>query len=89
MRVKDGSGALSDELVVSNSVYWDRVSEATEGYAAEHTFVIGAEGKTTVVGASGTTSGGVPVWIWPIVGVVAVAAGAGGFLLLRRRAKPG
>jgi hypothetical protein len=92
MRVKDGDGTLSDELVVSNSVYWDRVGEATEGYAAEHTFVIGAEGKTTVVGASGTTSGGVPVWIWPIVGVVAVAAGAGGFFLFfilpRRKAKP-
>jgi hypothetical protein len=89
MRVRDGSGVLSDELAVSNSLYWDRVSEATEGYAAEHTFVIGAEGKTTTVGASGATSGGVPVWSWPIVGVIAVAAGAGGFLLLRRRVKPG
>ena len=31
MRVRDGSGALSDELVVSNSVYWEKVSESTDG----------------------------------------------------------
>jgi transglutaminase-like putative cysteine protease len=30
-----------------------------------------------------TSSGGVPVWIWPIVGVAVVAAGAGGFFLFR------
>jgi hypothetical protein len=91
MRVKDGDGTLSDELVVSNSVYWEKVSESTTGYAAEHTFVIGAEGKTTVVGASGTTSGGVPVWIWPVAALAVIAAGAGGFflffLLPRRKAK--
>ena len=32
-------------------------------------------------------SGGMPVWIWPIVGVAVVALGAGGFFLLRRRPK--
>ena len=84
MRVRDGEGNLSDEFVLSNSEYWDKVSEATTGYAAEHTFVIGAEGEPTA-----TTSGGVPVWIWPIVGVAVVALGAGGFFLLRRRAKTG
>jgi hypothetical protein len=90
MRVEDTSSALSDELVVSNSVYWEKVEESTTGYAAEHTFVIGAEGKTTEMGATAsTTSGGVPVWIWPIVGVAVIAAGAGVFfLLLRKRAKP-
>ena len=91
MRVKDGSGTLSDELIVSNSVYWDRVSEATEGYAAEHTFVVGAEGKTTVVGAPAIDSGGTPVWIWPVVVLAVIAAGVGGFflffLLPRRKAK--
>ncbi len=80
MRVRDGEGTLSDELVVSNSVYWEKVGESTTGYADEHTFVIGAEGKT---------AGGVPVWVWPIVGVAVVAVGVGGFLLFRRRAKAG
>jgi hypothetical protein len=80
MRVRDDEGNLSDEFVLSNSEYWEKVSESGTGYADEHTFVIGAEGKTT---------GGVPVWVWPIVGVVAIAAAAGGFFLLRRRAKPG
>jgi hypothetical protein len=88
MRVRDGSGALSDEFVVSNSVYWDEVSEANEGYAAEHTFVIGAEGEKTA-----TASGGVPVWVWPVVVLGVVAAGAGGFFLFfvlpRRKAKQG
>jgi hypothetical protein len=80
MRVRDVSGALSDDFVVSNSVYWEKVSESTTGYADEHTFVIGAVREPKA---------GVPVWIWPIVGVAVIAAGAGGFLLLRRRAKPG
>jgi hypothetical protein len=87
MRVRDGNGTLSDELTVSNSVYWEKVSESTTGYAAEHTFVIGAEGKTTEVGASGTTSRGVPVWVWPVAALAVVAVGVGGFILLRRRAK--
>jgi hypothetical protein len=87
MRVKDGSGTLSDELIVSNSVYWDRVSEATEGYAAEHTFVVGAEGKTTVVGDPAINSGGMPVWVWPVAALAVIAAGAGGFFLFRRRPK--
>ena len=80
MRVRDDEGNLSDEFVLSNSEYWEKVSESGTGYADEHTFVIGAAVRTT---------GGVPVWVWPIVGVVVVAVGAGGFLLLRRRAKPG
>jgi len=78
MRVKDEDGALSDEFTLSNSEYWQKVEESTTGYAAEHTFVIGAPSAT---------SGGMPVWIWPIVGVAValIAAGAGGFFLLRRR----
>jgi len=32
--------------------------------------------------------GGLPVWIWPIVGVAVVAVAVGGFFLLRRRANP-
>jgi internalin A len=80
MWVRDGEGTLSDEFTLSNSEYWEKVSESATGYAAEHTFVIGAEGKAT---------GGVPVWVWPIVGLAVVAAGVGGFFLLRRRAKPG
>jgi hypothetical protein len=78
MRVKDEDGALSDEFTLSNSDYWQKVDESTTGYAAEHTFVIGAPAAT---------SGGTPVWIWPIVGVAVVALGAGGFFLLRRRPK--
>jgi len=80
MMVRDGSGNLSDEFVLSNSAYWEKVNGSTTGYADEHTFVIGAAGET---------KGGVPVWVWPIVGVAAVALGAGGFFLLRRRAKTG
>jgi hypothetical protein len=89
MRVRDGSGATSDVLMVPNSVYWERVNKSTTAYAAEHTFVIGSEGETTVAGATGTASGGVPVWMWPVAAVAVVAAGAGGFLLLRGRAKQG
>jgi len=84
MWVRDGEGTLSDEFTLSNSEYWQKVSESTTGYAAEHTFVIGANGEPTA-----TTSGGVPVWIWPVVVLAVIAAGAGGFFLLRRRAKPG
>jgi len=80
MRVKDGNGILSDEFTLSNSAYWEKVNGSTTGYADEHTFVIGAPAAT---------SGGMPVWIWPIVGVAVVALGAGGFFLLRRKAKPG
>jgi VCBS repeat-containing protein len=36
-----------------------------------------------------SSSGGAPVWIWPVVALAVIAAGAGGFLLFRRRAKPG
>ena len=78
MRVRDDEGNLSDEFVLSNSAYWEKVSESTTGYADEHTFVIGAEGKT---------AGGVPVWVWPVVAVAIVAVGAGGLFLFRRRAK--
>jgi hypothetical protein len=85
MRVRDSEGALSDELVVSNSVYWEKVSESTTGYAAEHTFVIGAEGKWTELGASGTTSGGTPFWVWILVPVGALALGAIGIVFWRRR----
>jgi len=35
------------------------------------------------------SSGGLPVWIWPVVVLAVIAAGAGGFFLFRRRAKPG
>jgi hypothetical protein len=80
MRVRDDEGSLSDELVVSNSEYWEKVGESTTGHAAEHTFVIGAEEQTT---------GGVPVWVWPVAALAVIVAGAGGFFLLRRRAKPG
>jgi hypothetical protein len=82
MRVKDGNGTLSDEFTLSNSEYWEKVSESATGYAAEHTFVIGADGEPTA-----TTSGGVPVWVWPVVVLAVIAAGAGGFFLLRRRPK--
>jgi VCBS repeat-containing protein len=44
------------------------------------------EGAFTVKKAS---SGGTPVWIWPMVALAVIAAGAGGFFLFRRRAKPG
>ena len=83
MMVRDGSGNLSDEFVLSNSAYWEKVNGSTTGYAAEHTFVLGGEAVPS------KSSGGVPVWIWPIVGLAAVALGAGGFFLLRRRAKTG
>ena len=32
-------------------------------------------------------SGGTPVWIWPVIALAVIAAGVGGFLLLRRKAK--
>jgi VCBS repeat-containing protein len=32
-------------------------------------------------------SGGTPVWIWPVVALAVIAAGVGGFFLLRRKAK--
>jgi hypothetical protein len=83
MRVRDGESTLSDEFTLSNSEYWQKVDESTTGYAAEHTFVLGGEAVPS------KSSGGVPVWIWPIVGVAAVALGAGGFFLLRRTAKTG
>jgi hypothetical protein len=38
-------------------------------------------------------SGGVPVWVWPVVVMAVIAAGAGGFFLLfllpRRKKKSG
>jgi hypothetical protein len=80
MMVRDGSGNLSDEFVLSNSAYWEKVNGSTTGYADEHTFVIGAVGET---------KGGVPVWVWPVVALAVIAVGVGGFILLRRRAKPG
>jgi hypothetical protein len=89
MRVRDGGDALSDVLVVSNSVYWDRVSEATKGYAAEHTFVIGAEEKWTELGAAGAKSGGVPFWVWILVAIGVVGAGGTIFFLWKRRKKAG
>jgi VCBS repeat-containing protein len=50
------------------------------------------EGTYTLEGAftvKKVSSGGAPVWIWPMVALAVIAAGAGGFLLFRRRAKPG
>jgi hypothetical protein len=82
MRVKDEDGALSDEFTLSNSEYWQKVDESTTGYAAEHTFVIGAPAAT---------SGGMPVWVWPVAALAVIVVGAGGFflffLLPRRKAK--
>jgi hypothetical protein len=80
MMVRDGSGNLSDQFVLSNSAYWEKVNGSTTGYADEHTFVIGAVGET---------KGGVPVWVWPVAAVAIIAVGAGGLFLFRRRAKAG
>jgi methionine-rich copper-binding protein CopC len=72
-------------------VVWHNVSlDDGDPDAGSFTFNVSATGSTSTNTSPATTSsssGGVPVWLTVLIGLVGVAVGAGGMVLARRQAK--
>jgi hypothetical protein len=84
-----GSGIAVENFNVNSSteITVQIAVDADAAKGARDVSVATPRGTATLIDAftvgRTNSSGGVPVWIWPLVGVAVVAAGAGGFFLFR------